>query len=426
MIIVDIEPEEVWEYIKPKKADHIRVCRGLYNHHGIFVSEDEVIHFASEGDDNLLGTTNEVISTDLDEFLRDIRLEVKIYSEDELVELYPVQAIVDYARACIGDAEYNLVINNCEHFANRCTLGSHRSNQVEKVLTGGLSPIKKGFDMIGFVKAGVSALTGMAGGLFGGGKDSEKRITTTTYEPDKVRVAEINAQTQAMVEKVRFEDNRLKEKAQKELVSHMIEQEKILMQAKIEGFEYLSESIKKLGNNIALLRIEQKQSLDTNQDESVQKINKYYVEFEKTLEDKNSDFELNHLPKLVKQLETYKEGSVGYKTYESLIGKRMVSHCENIDKEIDFFRKQNEKRTDSNIKIREQLESDLSSMSNKILETVNKQSKLLGINKNEKALLEDSKQKMIEEEKIDEKVEEKPEPKPVNDINNQEEDFIDV
>ena len=38
--------------------------------------------------------------------------------------------------------------------------------------------------------------------------------------------------------------------AKKELISHMVEQENILMQAKIEGFEYLSESINKLGENM--------------------------------------------------------------------------------------------------------------------------------------------------------------------------------
>lgn len=97
----------------------------------------------------------EVIKTDLDEFLRGGTLEVKEYTEEELDDLYPVEHIVHYARGCLGDAGYNLVINNCEHFANMCTLGRFRSKQVERVfniiLGGGSLPKKRrGLDMLEF------------------------------------------------------------------------------------------------------------------------------------------------------------------------------------------------------------------------------------------------------------------------------------
>ncbi len=315
-----------------------------------------------------------------------------------------------------------MIINNCEHFENKCTLGSHRSKQVENVLTGEESPIKKGFDMVGLVRTGISALSSMVEGLFGGGKDNEKRIVTTTYEPDKVRVAEIEAQVKGMIEKVRFEDNRSKEKAQKELVTHMIEQEKILMQVKIEGFEYLSESINKLGQNMAELLILQRKELDTNQNESEKEINLYYSDFVKKLQKSSFDFKLNDIPKLFAQLKVYEKGSVEHDIYSDLIKETKKSHVDNMNNELAFFLEQKKKRFDNNSESRKQLELDLSSMSNKILETVNKQSKLLGLNKNEKALLEEPKQEMIEEENVEEKAA----PKLVNDINNQEEDFIDV
>lgn len=111
---MDIEPREVWEYIQPKRGDHIRVQRsGLYSHHGIYISNEEVIHFTGADDDSVLDWSKcEVICTDIAGFLRGGTAEVKIYSDDELTDLYPVEHIAAYARACLGDKDYNLVFNN--------------------------------------------------------------------------------------------------------------------------------------------------------------------------------------------------------------------------------------------------------------------------------------------------------------------------
>ncbi|HHD2734591.1 TPA: lecithin retinol acyltransferase family protein [Clostridium perfringens] len=131
------EDKEIWSIKEPSKGDHIRVNRGIYSHHGIYVNDDEVIHFTGTEDDSILDwSKNKVIKTGIDYFLRGGRLEVKEYTEDELSDLYPVEHIVIYARACLGDRGYNLIFNNCEHFANVCTLGRFRSKQVENIFLG--------------------------------------------------------------------------------------------------------------------------------------------------------------------------------------------------------------------------------------------------------------------------------------------------
>lgn len=128
------EESEIWVKKRPAMGDHIRVNRGIYCHHGIYISDSEVIHFTGNEDDSILDWSKpEVISSDLDYFLKGDILEVKEYIDEELEDLYPVDHIVQYARACLGDKGYNLVFNNCEHFANTCTLGRFRSKQVENV-----------------------------------------------------------------------------------------------------------------------------------------------------------------------------------------------------------------------------------------------------------------------------------------------------
>src|SRR5699024_6789989 len=111
-----------------------RVSRGLYFHHGVYVTDSEVIHFTGTDSDSVLDwSQNTVIQTSLDDFLRGGTLEVKEYTEEELADVYPVEHIIQYARGCLGDQGYHLIINNCEHFANMCTLGKFKSRQVERV-----------------------------------------------------------------------------------------------------------------------------------------------------------------------------------------------------------------------------------------------------------------------------------------------------
>ena len=162
-----IEIKENWVQKQPQKGDHIRVKRigGLYAHHGVYVSDDEVIHFTGQDDDSILDWSKcEVIKTDLATFLKGGTLEVKEYTDEEFQDLYSPEQIVIYARSCLGDKGYNLAFNNCEHFANVCTLGRFRSQQVERVLLGRLPNEEENRKMGLFGKVG-----GFLKGLFGGG-----------------------------------------------------------------------------------------------------------------------------------------------------------------------------------------------------------------------------------------------------------------
>ena len=59
---------------------------------------------------------------------------VKCYNEKEKEYLYSVEEIVEKARDSIGQTGYNLLFNNCEHFANFCTIGEYHSNQLTSVV----------------------------------------------------------------------------------------------------------------------------------------------------------------------------------------------------------------------------------------------------------------------------------------------------
>ncbi len=118
----------------PQKGDQIKVNRGLYDHHGIYIGDDKVIQFGSLSKE-LDPSKAMVIETSLEDFLKGGELLVAEYSEEENKKRRTPDEIVSYAKAHLGDSGYDLVNNNCEHFSNECAFGEHKSFQVDNVLS---------------------------------------------------------------------------------------------------------------------------------------------------------------------------------------------------------------------------------------------------------------------------------------------------
>ena len=126
----------MWTIKNPTLGDHIRVNRGLYSHHGIYITDDCVIHFAPPNSTGTIDPSSAmVVNTNLEAFLNGGLLEVRIFNEEELKTKRNPQDIVNYAFSRIGDKGYNIISNNCEHFVNECLFGVKKSNQVDSILS---------------------------------------------------------------------------------------------------------------------------------------------------------------------------------------------------------------------------------------------------------------------------------------------------
>ena len=330
-IIIDVEPTEVWKNTTPKMADHIRVVRGLYSHHGVYVSDAEVIHFTGTDNDNILDwSKNEVISTSLADFLRGGNLDVKEYSDEELDDLYPAQHIVDYARACKGDKNYNLAFNNCEHFANVCTLGRFRSKQVERVLSGKL-PIEEDKGMGLFGKIG-----GFLKGLFGGGSSGGSRSTSsTTYEPDKVRVAEIERDTKLWLADKENERIELMKNARLDILEFETQSQIAIEQAKEQGLHNMAQII--IGMQDKLNEVAEKRLLiiEKGSLQIVKEIEGFYEELTQKIQDDDDKYNTEKLPQLLSILENYEEGSPSHKLYMKRVEEDMALQAKHYTMQID-------------------------------------------------------------------------------------------
>ena len=100
-------------------GNHIKVCRGIYYHHGIYVGNGQVIHYKSHG----------IVMTSLEEFSEGADIEVVYHTNQNFAET------VNRAYERLGENLYNLVVNNCESFANWCATGESKSKQVDGVMS---------------------------------------------------------------------------------------------------------------------------------------------------------------------------------------------------------------------------------------------------------------------------------------------------
>ncbi len=111
-------------------GSHLSVSRGVYDHHGIYIGKNQVIHYSGFAEAFNKGCVEQ---TTLEKFLggRD-QFTVVNYRSNKV--LYTNQQIVERAYRCLGEDHYNLVFNNCEHFACWCVTGEKRSEQVRTVM----------------------------------------------------------------------------------------------------------------------------------------------------------------------------------------------------------------------------------------------------------------------------------------------------
>jgi len=117
----------------PLPGDVVVADRILYKHYGIYVGNNRVIHFSGGAGGEINPLDAKIIETSLSDFLDGSALYVE---ESDEAGAFPPDVIVKRALSMVGKlkGDYNLAINNCEHFTHWCKYGTKRSGQVSTVV----------------------------------------------------------------------------------------------------------------------------------------------------------------------------------------------------------------------------------------------------------------------------------------------------
>lgn len=125
-----------WTVREGKKGDMVRVhCNEQVDHYGVYVSDTEVIQFGKNPSLRIGATEADVcvLSTDINEFRNGTYPEFADMSFSEKMKRLNPEKTVKLARERLGEGGYNIIHNNCEHFAYECVFGKKYSSQEEKV-----------------------------------------------------------------------------------------------------------------------------------------------------------------------------------------------------------------------------------------------------------------------------------------------------
>ncbi len=98
----------------------IREIMGIpYEHHGIDCGDNTVIHYSKSGEATIARTSRA-------SFARGSR----IYTKSQPTAFIP-DIVIDRAESRLGERQYDLFFNNCEHFANWCKTGDSNCEQLD-------------------------------------------------------------------------------------------------------------------------------------------------------------------------------------------------------------------------------------------------------------------------------------------------------
>ncbi len=112
---------------EPPLGAHLVTGRALYTHHGIYVGAGRVVHYGGFAA-GLRRRPVEDVS--LEQFGRSRGIRIRGGAAH-----FGREQVVERARSRLGESDYRLLTNNCEHFSEWCLRGRSCSHQVEALRT---------------------------------------------------------------------------------------------------------------------------------------------------------------------------------------------------------------------------------------------------------------------------------------------------
>lgn len=160
--------------VVPRKGDILGLKRAqgiaenLYEHYGIYTGNGTVVHYTTTEESGFT-LDLQIMETTFKKFLKSEKsffilnfdhlknptksgpipvyklnntfsdimetiLEIREWLQKSQMQIYSPNETVRRARSRIGEKRYNLLLNNCEHFAIWCKTGLSKSYQIEKLL----------------------------------------------------------------------------------------------------------------------------------------------------------------------------------------------------------------------------------------------------------------------------------------------------
>ena len=111
-------------------GDHLVTPRTGYTHHGLYIGNQEVIHYEGKIDSD----SGRIAKVTLAEFCEGASCRVRDYP----LRVYGRKESIERACQRLGECDYNVVFNNCEQFIAWCIMGIGYSEQINTVVSAAI------------------------------------------------------------------------------------------------------------------------------------------------------------------------------------------------------------------------------------------------------------------------------------------------
>ena len=166
--------------------------------------------------------------------------------------------------------------------------------------------------------------------------------TSTVYEPDKVKVAELeNGRMDKAIE------------AQKEIMQMNHEMQILIMEAHQKGFEHSTQVLKEMMQTLNQIAQERLILIENGHFAVVEKIEHLYMGLEKEIREDNDSFNMDQLPKMLEMLSKFEEGSTSAKLYEKSVDKQIELNGDFFMKKLNALHERQKIMVESSIKSKE-------------------------------------------------------------------------
>ena len=176
-------------------------------------------------------------------------------------------------------------------------------------------------DIGGFVSSAVGAIGGFfsssSGGSSSGGSGRSDSYhstsnTQTIYEPDKVRITELENQGRRdLIE------------GQKDIIELNARMQAAVIEANARGFEYSAKVLKTLTSDMNIIAQQRLELLENGHSAIVERIETMYISFEREIKKDNDSFQLEKLPQMFQVLSQFPENGAEHKMYAGSIDKQI-------------------------------------------------------------------------------------------------------
>jgi hypothetical protein len=232
----------------------------------------------------------------------------------------------------------------------------------------------------GWVSSGIDYVSDFLSNRPGSSNGSEPRSSSsssTNYDPDKVKIAEIDKETQLQLAGKEQERIELMRDAKIEILREQAKFEEAITQTQLNGLQQMSDIIVTMQdrfNDVAAkrLKIIEQGSMDIIRD-----VENFYHELQKSIEQRDIEFTESKLPKLLEQLSKYPEDSPSHKLYFKKIDSLIANQTSYSERALIDLSARQDKIITSSLATKEQITIHTDQLTSQIVDKIVDKSEML-------------------------------------------------